>query len=164
MIRALALILGLLLGLTLALLVGGTLGHARMLAARTGWELPGWTAGLDESSGITGGRGDLNGAALRWRWDGWTGIEAALTGPDWQAQGRLRPAGTALRVDALGGVVPLDWLGAGPGLLALEAGEVILGLDGALRAARLDGQARGSEPEGAVTLTWDGSDWALASR
>lgn len=159
MIRALALILGLLLGLVLAGATGGTVAHLRMLA---GERLPGWVAGLDAGSRLVEGSGTLNGAALHWRRQG-LGLALDLRGPDWQARGRGQLEGAALRIDDLSGIVPLDWLGAGGGVLALEAGEVLLGPDGSLRAARIDGQARGGQLEGPVTLVWD-DGWALSSR
>ena len=160
MIRALALILGLLLGLALAGLAGGTVAHLRTLA---GGHLPGWVAGLDGDSGFAEGGGTLNGATLHWRRQG-LGLAISLSGPDWQASGRAQLDGTALRIGDLSGIVPLGWLDAGEGVLALEGGEVVLAPDGSLRAARIDGQARGSQPDGPVTLVWEGGTWVLTAR
>lgn len=160
MIRALGLIVGLLLGLALAGLWGGTVGHLRLLA---GDRLPGWVAGLDPDSGLNAGRGTLNGAALHWHRDG-LGLALSLSGPDWQASGRARLDGAALGIGDLQGLVLLDWLGAGEGLLALEAGEIRLGPRGDLLSARIDGQVRGGQPEGPVTLVWEDGGWVLTAR
>jgi len=160
MIRVLAVFLGLWLGLCLALLFGGTLGHLRMVSERIGWALPGWVAALDDDSGFTSGQGRLESASLDWRLTGWDGFDLRLTGPDWQATGRAEPEGAALRIGALRGTLPLDWLGAGPGMLALDGGDLLVGLDGEIREGRIDGQASGA----AVTLLWEGGAWRNASR
>ncbi|PTX00716.1 hypothetical protein [Pararhodobacter aggregans] len=160
MIRAFAVFLGLWLGLCLALVFGGTLGHLRMVSERTGWALPGWVAGLEDDSGFTQGQGDLAGAAFDWRLAGWDGFDLSLSGPDWQATARAEPEGAAVRIGALSGSLALDWLGAGPGLLALEGGDLLVGLDGQLREGRIDAQAEG----GPVTLLWEGGGWRIASR
>lgn len=160
MIRAFAVFLGLWLGLCLALLFGGTLGHLRMVSERTGWALPGWVAGLDADSGFTRGHGTLDGAALDWRLAGWDGFDVSLSGPGWQARGRSEPEGAALRIGALSGTLPLERLGAGPGTLALEGGALLVGLDGEVREGRIDGQADGA----AVTLLREGGGWRVANR
>ena len=159
MIRGFAVFLGLWLGLCVAVLFGGTLAHLRM----TGLSLPDWVAGVADDARFTEGRGTLNGAALHWRLSGWSGFDVTLTGPDWQAQGRAEPEGTALRITQIAGIVPLGYLDAGAGDLALEGGEMLVGLDGTLRDGQLEGQARGSDPAGPVTLIWE-DGWRLASR
>ena len=163
MIRAIALILGLTLGLALALLVGGTLGHLRLILPQTGLTLPEWVAGLEDDSRVAQGRGSLNGAALHWRLTGREGFAVSLSGADWQARGQALPPGAALRIGQLSGVIPLAYLDAGPGLLALAGGEVTLAPDGTLRSGRIEGTARGSEPDGAVALVWN-DGWQLISR
>ncbi|WP_068303492.1 hypothetical protein [Pararhodobacter sp. CCB-MM2] len=164
MIRAFLLFLGLWLGLCLAVLLGGTVGHLRQLSDWTGWALPAWTEGLDADAGFRHGAGRLEGARLSWALSGLSGFDVRLSGPDWQASGFATPEGASLRVDQLAGLVPLTWLQAGPGLLSLDGGQLRLGLDGTIDDGQLQGQARGSEPEGAVTLDWTGDGWALAAR
>lgn len=159
MIRGFSLLLGLVLGLALAGLWGGTLGHLRQVA---GDRLPGWTAGLRADSRLVEGGGLLNGALLHWRRDG-AGLALSLDGADWQATGRARLDGAALRIGDLAGIVPLAWLGAGEGMLALDGGEVRLRLDGTPLGARIEGQVRGAGPAGPVTLVWDGT-WSLTAR
>ncbi|WP_417625849.1 hypothetical protein [Pararhodobacter aggregans] len=160
MIRAFAVFLGLWLGLCLALMFGGTLGHLRMVSDRTGWALPAWVAGLEDDSGFVRGQGTLQGVALDWQLAGWDGFDLRLSGPDWQATARAEPEGAALRIGALAGSLPLERLGAGPGLLALEGGDLLVGLDGEVREGRIDGQTGGA----AVTLLWEGGGWRIASR
>lgn len=157
--RVFALLLGLWLGLCAAALVGGTLGHLRL----TGLSLPGWTGGIDDSARFVEGRGTVQDAALHWRLSGWSGFDVSLTGPDWQARGWAEPEGAALRIGQIAGLVPLDLLGAGAGVLAIEAGEIVAGLDGSLRAGRLEGQARGSATDGPVVAIWNGG-WTVSSR
>ena len=160
MIRAALLLLGLWLGLCLAVLLGGSLGHLRQISDWTGWPLPAWTEGLEPSSGFLGGEGQFRGARLYWALSGLSGFRVGLSGPDWQAEGFATPQGETLVVDDLSGVVPLGWLGAGPGAMGLEGGEMTLGLDGTVRSARIEGTARGAEPSGPVLLEWS-DGWVL---
>lgn len=164
MIRAFAVFLGLWLGLCLALLFGGTLGHLRLVSERTGWALPGWVAGLDDASRFTRGHGSWEGAVLDWRLAGWDGFDASLSGPGWQARGRAEPEGTALRIGALGGTLPLERLGAGPGMLALEGGALLVGLDGEVREGRFEGRIEGQAEGPALSLLWENGGWQMVNR
>lgn len=160
MIRALALVLGLLIGLSLAALYAGTLGHLR----QANLPLPGWTDTLDAGSRVIEGRGTLNGAALTWRATGLDGLRLSLSGPDWQVQGQGMPGPGGLAISDLSGVLPLGVLGAGEGALVIEAGLLDVAFDGTLREGRIDGTARGSDPEGAVTLVLENGGWILSAR
>ena len=162
MIRAALLILGLWLGLCLAVLLGGSVGHLRQVSEWTGWPLPAWTTGLEPASGFLRGEGQLQGARLDWALSGISGFRVGLSGPDWQASGFATPAGETLVVDDLAGVVPLGWLDAGTGALGLEGGSVSVGLDGTVRSARIEGTARGAEPSGPVLLEW-AEGWVLTA-
>ncbi|MBN8292963.1 hypothetical protein JI664_13400 [Rhodobacter sp. NTK016B] len=160
MIRAFALVAGLLIGLLLAVLYAGTLGHAR----QAGLPLPVWTETLDAGSRLIEGRGTLAGASLSWRATGLDGVRLSLIGPDWQVQGQGMPGAGGLSVTDLSGIVPLGVLDAGEGALVIDAGALSLAFDGTLREGRIDGTARGSDPDGAVTLVWQDGGWVLSAR
>ena len=154
MIRALAVVLGLALGLTAAVAVGGRVGHLRALGLA-----PAWTDSLDPDAGLPEGRGTVNGAALSWQWRGLRGWAVTLRGPDWQAQAQGWPRIEGVDLTDLRGVVPLAQLDAGAGVLALEGGALTLGWTGALRAGQVQGQAR----SGPLALRWTGTAWTPVS-
>lgn len=162
MIRGLVLFLGLWLGLCLAVLFGGSIGHLRQVSDWTGRALPDWTEGIEEGSGFTRGTARIDGARLTWAMSGWSGFDLTLSGADWRAEGFARPSGAVLEVSDLSGIVSLDWLGAGAGAMALQGGALSVGLDGTMRAAQVEGQARGGAVEGPARLTWD-NGWALTA-
>ena len=169
MIRGVAVILGLAVGLAGAVIVGGRMAHLRALFADS---LPAWTAGLDDSAGVLRGHGALRGADLRWHLAGvgWQGPEwsARLNTADWQAGGTLRLPGAGVVVDGVNGVLPAVWLDAnGRGLIAIDAGQLVFdGRIGAVLGGQITGQARdvtlgAAVPDGAVTLVWAGGGWRL---
>lgn len=154
MIRALAVILGLALGLGGAAVVGGRVSHLRGLGLD-----PVWSQGLDDAAGILAGQGVLGEGLLRWRWSGVNGWAVSWSGSDWQVQGRATPMLDGLRIDALSGVVPLAALTGDAGALMIEAGALALDLDGALIAGRIEGRATGP-----VALIWQDGGWVAQAR
>lgn len=166
MIRVLALIFGLLIGLGAAVSVGGTLAHLRLAL---GSALPGWTEGLAPVSGLLRGEGRIAGAALRWHLDG---IDAAgprwgvtLAGDDWQAAGVVRVGPGGFRADTVQGLVSGAALGVdGQGALSVTGGVLALpGIDGWLEG-RANGLAleRGAQPVfGDVRIEAAGGVWTL---
>ncbi|MCL4676376.1 MAG: hypothetical protein KJZ59_10240 [Pararhodobacter sp.] len=168
MIRALVLILGLLLGLCGAAVLGGRMAHLRLATAA----LPAWTEGLDGDAGVLAGQGRIGGAALGWELVGvdrqgprW---RILLSGPDWQARGAMRVAGTGLRVEGLDGVIPASVLVPGAaGMLALNGGLVRIALPaGTLTEAELNATARGlvlegGRSDGSVLLRYAEGVWAV---
>lgn len=169
MIRALVLILGLVLGLCVALLVGGRLAHLRSFAPDT---VPVWAAEIDGSAALVAGHGRLLGADLRWQLAG-IGLRGphwavTLSGADWQAQGNALLSGTGLQIEALSGLIPGSLLEPGAsGLLVIEGGALNLMMPGGwLFGGTAQGQSRGltldgTALDGPVTLRVDYGDWSL---
>lgn len=172
-------ILGLLLGLAIAVILFGRIDHLRQVAPAT---LPDWTEAISDGSGIGSGRAVVEGPiALHWRWAG-----IAASGPSWQletsrvgltaaARARVPPPfdevlfdRATAKADLLELVAPSP-LGALGGTIQLDEG------DGALRVAdrqltRLDGKGRilGASLDGrpigngTFTVTADvGGSWRL---
>ena len=169
MIRGLALILGLMVGLAGAVIVGGRMAHLRAL---TGDNLPAWTAGLDDSAGVLRGQGRIDGAELRWHLAGvdWQGPRwsARLNTADWQMGGTVHFRGVQVTVAAVNGVLPAAWLAPdGQGLIAIGTGQMTFDWRG---GALIDGQIVGHSRDvtlgtalldGAVTLVWTGDAWRV---
>lgn len=166
MIRALVVILGLLLGLVLALGLGGQVGHLRAAGLA-----PGWMAGLADEAGLRAGRGEVAGAQLRWRFHGVDALgphwAAQIDGDDWQVRAMVRADLTGLWFQSVEGLVPGSLLAVGGlGLIAVQEGALLLWLPSPMWfEGHLSGVARGLhlgavQAEGPVTLTVAYGEWS----
>lgn len=148
LVRFLALVLGLVLGLGLALTVQGRMEHLRALSPWLG-PLPGWTGAVAADAGVLAGQAHgPAGAVLHWRL---AGIDSG--GPHWAL--RAEGAGLALALTARlarpGDLGPALALTDARGEAVLTGGQVaghfvVTGgggrLDGAGLALELTGQGR----------------------
>jgi len=174
MIRILALLIGLAVGLAAAATVYGRVSHLRAAAPWLGTylaPLPGWTDALSADAGVLSGAAfGPSGVVLSWQLDG-----IDLDGPRWSfradgaglslvLQARLA-AGPALALDNVAGEAAVTGarlsghfvITGGEG--RIDAAGLTLTLTAQGRRQRLDGVAL---PDGPVTLTLDpGAGWRL---
>lgn len=167
MIRALALVVALALGLAAAVGIGGRMAHLR---AAFGSNLPDWTTTLDADAGMISGHGLVAGADLRWQLVGvdtqggrWLVV---VSGTDWQVQGVAHWRGGALTVASLIGIAPGAWVAGGSeGIIAVTGGTLSLSpLTGQIAEGQIDGTARdvvlaGVPVSGPVSLIWQDGAW-----
>lgn len=165
MIRFLALVVGLALGLAVAVALNGRVAHLRLAGLA-----PEWMAGFDAGAGLLAGQSRFADATLRWQAVG-VDLEGprwalVLDGADWQARAEGRADAAGLRLTAITGLVPGAWLHpSGQGILAIRDGAVRIFLPaGVLLDGWLDGQARALvlapvQVEGEVSLTVSYGEW-----
>lgn len=163
MIRALALMIGVALGLAGAGVVGLRGAHLRLALV----DLPGW---IDDAAGVRAGHGALAAGQLRWVLLGVFGPRWAVTlhGSDWQAEAAATLGGAGWQISGVSGVLPAVVFAPGAeGTLGLDGGRLRLTWAGQVQAGWVTGQARGlvldgQRAEGAVRLELTGGNWRIA--
>lgn len=152
MMRALAIVLGLALGLAAAAVIDGRMAHLRLVA---GDRLPEWTAALPDETSLWRGRLPGEATELRWRFAG-----PSLSGPDYGLSWRLEAVGPGLRLEG-DLLLPAAALLPGRHEARLTRMRGTVDLPGLAEDFEMGSGAAPGRPEGRLTVTQGGARIAL---